>query len=282
MGGVKKEYCPLPGTDKTVLAAAVSAFSVFPCIANIVITVPEAASGSPACLPEARGALPSALLEAERPKIIFVPGGETRRASVYKALSALREYRPCYVLIHDGSRPWVSPALIRRMMEAVQQYQAVIPLLPLIETPKELFAPAISGGPDAFGSVGAVVAVEASVVEGAVAAVGASAAKGASAAATEGSVVGLGAEETGSGLITGPVYIKRHLRRSFIGTAQTPQAFAFPEILLAHEKAAQKEIEYTDDAEVWGEFIGPVAVVPGAPENRKITFPEDLKMEELC
>jgi 2-C-methyl-D-erythritol 4-phosphate cytidylyltransferase/2-C-methyl-D-erythritol 4-phosphate cytidylyltransferase/2-C-methyl-D-erythritol 2,4-cyclodiphosphate synthase len=62
--------------------------------------------------------------------------------------------------------------------------------------------------------------------------------------------------------------------------AQTPQGFAFPEILRAHEMAAEREVrehyEYTDDAEVWGEFIGPVAVVEGSPRNKKITFPEDL------
>jgi 2-C-methyl-D-erythritol 4-phosphate cytidylyltransferase len=80
-------------------------------------------------------------------------------------------------------------------------------------------------------------------------------------------------------------FINRHLRRSLVVAAQTPQGFAFPEILQAHEKAAEKEqtekeqnadFEFTDDAEIWGEFVGPVAVIPGSPENRKITFPEDL------
>ena len=75
--------------------------------------------------------------------------------------------------------------------------------------------------------------------------------------------------------------IKRHLRRTALCTAQTPQGFAFPEILRAHEKAAEKEenenFDYTDDAEVWGEFAGQVTVIPGNPENRKITFPEDLE-----
>jgi 2-C-methyl-D-erythritol 4-phosphate cytidylyltransferase len=79
------------------------------------------------------------------------------------------------------------------------------------------------------------------------------------------------------------LFVKRHLRRASVGTAQTPQGFAFPEILYAHEKAAARElaggVEYTDDAEVWGEFQGPVAVVPGSPENRKITFPGDLPEE---
>jgi 2-C-methyl-D-erythritol 4-phosphate cytidylyltransferase len=75
-------------------------------------------------------------------------------------------------------------------------------------------------------------------------------------------------------------FVTRHLRRSSVGIAQTPQGFAFREILRAHELAAEREIrencEYTDDAEIWGEFIGPVAMVEGSVKNRKITFPEDL------
>jgi 2-C-methyl-D-erythritol 2,4-cyclodiphosphate synthase len=61
--------------------------------------------------------------------------------------------------------------------------------------------------------------------------------------------------------------------------AQTPQGFAFPEILRAHERAAANEssgFEYTDDAEVWGQFAGAVTVLDGEKENRKITFQEDL------
>jgi 2-C-methyl-D-erythritol 4-phosphate cytidylyltransferase/2-C-methyl-D-erythritol 4-phosphate cytidylyltransferase/2-C-methyl-D-erythritol 2,4-cyclodiphosphate synthase len=72
-------------------------------------------------------------------------------------------------------------------------------------------------------------------------------------------------------------FIIRHLVRSRVGTAQTPQAFAYPGILRAHEQAALGDgRDYTDDAEVWGEFQGPVAAIPGSPANRKITFPEDL------
>ena len=75
-------------------------------------------------------------------------------------------------------------------------------------------------------------------------------------------------------------FIKRHLKRGSLCIAQTPQGFKFPEILRAHEKAAEREktenLEYTDDAEVWGEFIGKVAVISGDPANRKITYPGDL------
>jgi 2-C-methyl-D-erythritol 4-phosphate cytidylyltransferase/2-C-methyl-D-erythritol 4-phosphate cytidylyltransferase/2-C-methyl-D-erythritol 2,4-cyclodiphosphate synthase len=80
--------------------------------------------------------------------------------------------------------------------------------------------------------------------------------------------------------IDGEGFVCRHLRRSSIGAAQTPQGFAFPDILNAHAQAVERELregyEYTDDAEVWGEFIGPVSSVPGAAKNRKITFLEDI------
>ena len=228
MGGIKKEYCLLnnSGGSLTVLGAAVSAFASVSSIQTIVITVPE--NGEPA----ARQSLPPELLAGEQPKILFVPGGKTRRASVYNALSLLEAYNPRYVLIHDGARPWISPSLIERIIEAVQKYSAVIPLQPLTDTPKECDAPLWELQPRT---------------------------------------------ETSCVADFSPAFIKQHLKRANTGIAQTPQAFAFPEILRAHEKAAgcQQE-DYTDDAEVWGRFCGPVAVIPGPEENRKITFPGDL------
>jgi len=219
MGGAKKEYLPLPGASVTVLGAAVSAFTVIPEIRIIVIVVPEEpGTGETA----ARNALSSAGIAQP---LRFVTGGSTRRASVFNALRALAADTPNYALIHDGARPWVSPALIERVIGGVKQYRAVIPLLPLTETPKETDLPL-----DGFAGCDS----------------------------------------------WGPVFIKQQLKRGFIGTAQTPQAFAFPEILAAHEKAAAQEREFTDDAEVWAEFCGPVAVIPGEIGNRKITFREDM------
>jgi 2-C-methyl-D-erythritol 4-phosphate cytidylyltransferase/2-C-methyl-D-erythritol 4-phosphate cytidylyltransferase/2-C-methyl-D-erythritol 2,4-cyclodiphosphate synthase len=226
MGGLKKEYRPLiprrlgpDGEALTVLGAAVLAFASSPRIGLIVITIPEDSASSEE---DARSCLSPALLDAGQssalyPPVCFVRGGSTRRASVHKALAFLASWNPAYVLIHDGARPWVDGALIEGAIDAVMRYQAVIPLLSLTETPKEL-------------------------------------------------------DEAG--------FIARHLIRSRIGTAQTPQAFAYPAILRAHEQAALREErdgrDYTDDAEVWGEFQGQVAVIPGSQANRKITFPEDL------
>jgi 2-C-methyl-D-erythritol 4-phosphate cytidylyltransferase len=238
--GGKKEYRFLPGRvdaegkPLTVLGAAVSAFAAFNRIKTIVIAVPQEPEPGEFA---ARAALPSRFLDGagDMPRLLFVPGGKTRRASVHHALSLLEAYYPAYALIHDGARPWVSAGLIRRVMAAALRYGAAVPLLPLVETPKELVPGPAAGLPEAPGS-----------------------------------------PEAG-----GLFFVKRHLRRDAVGTAQTPQGFRFPEILSAHQKAADREraegFEYTDDAEVWGEFCGPVAAVSGSPENRKITFPEDLE-----
>jgi len=230
MGGAKKEYLPLPGAPDslTVLGAAVSAFAAVPEIKTIVIVVPEEPKTGETA---ARNALPPGILNGTDPTLRFVTGGSTRRASVFNALRALAADAPNYALIHDGARPWISPALIERVISGVKQYRAVIPLLPLTETPKETDLP------------------------------------------LEGS---FGCDSWG-GLHPRPVFIKRQLKRAFLGTAQTPQAFSFPEILAAHEKAATQDgRDFTDDAEVWAEFCGPVAVIPGEIGNRKITFKEDI------
>ena len=218
MGGTKKEFMPLnPQNDPTVkpltvLGSAVTAFAASPRIDLIVIAIPPGAEEA------AREALQPELAGSTGKKILFTEGGKTRQLSVFNALCLLTQYSPSWVLIHDGARPWITTALIEKIIDAVAVHKAVIPLLPLIETPKE-------------GNFS-------------------------------------GADGTG--------FITRHLRRSQVGSAQTPQAFSFAGILEAHKKAAGRNTENTDDAEIWGEFTGPVAVIPGDPENRKITFAGDL------
>jgi 2-C-methyl-D-erythritol 4-phosphate cytidylyltransferase len=238
IGGIKKEYRPLPGGrpdgpadgNLTVLGSAVSVFASVPEIRNIVIAVPDNGNAAVKALP------PELLVENARAKIYFVRGGSTRQASVFNALTLLSEKvfggAPGFVLIHDGARPWLSVSLIERVIEGVKKYHAVIPLQPLIETPKETDLPLLHPQGD-------------------------------------------------------PVFVKRHLKRAFTGMAQTPQAFAYPEIFTAHKQAVQDNIEYTDDAEVWAAFCsgpanggpacgGPVAAISGESENRKITFAEDF------
>jgi 2-C-methyl-D-erythritol 4-phosphate cytidylyltransferase len=207
--GVKKEFQKLGNSPEslTVLGSSVSVFAGIPSVEIIVIAVNENMTDA------ARDALPPQYRACEKPKIVFVNGGTTRRASVYNALRLLADHNPSYVLIHDGARPWIKPSLIENIIEAAKKYGAVIPLLPITDTPKEC-----SGG-----------------------------------------------------------FVKTHLKRADTGIAQTPQGFKFPEILTAHDQAEKTEgEEFTDDAEIWGRFCGKVAVIQGDPENKKITYPEDL------
>ncbi|MDR0323796.1 MAG: 2-C-methyl-D-erythritol 4-phosphate cytidylyltransferase [Treponema sp.] len=218
MGGIKKEYQKLKG-GATVLGSAVSAFTSVSSIGVIVIAIPKDTEDS------ARSALPTQLLITQTPKILFAAGGDTRQTSVFNALCVLAEYNPQYVLIHDGARPWITSFLIESVIKETKKHSAVIPLLPLTDTPKECNVPLHEFIQEPF-------------------------------------------KES--------IFIKNHLKRAFTGVAQTPQGFKYSEILNAHKKAALKREEFTDDAEIWGRFCGPVAVIPGDPENRKITFPEDF------
>ncbi|GMO27864.1 MAG: IspD/TarI family cytidylyltransferase [Termitinemataceae bacterium] len=218
---LKKEYHLLAaeGDAKneplTVLGAAVSAFAAIPLITKIIITVPpDAETGESA----ARSALNGHLLKQNRCKIYFVPGGNSRRLSVYNALKFLAVFAPDYVLIHDGARPWISKELINKTIEAVLRLGAVVPTVPLCDTPKEL-------------------------------------------------------DDDGN-------FVVRHLTRAKVTAAQTPQAFLFSKILEAHTKACEAELqdnkEWTDDAEIWGAYIGKCAVIAGDEKNKKITYARDL------
>jgi 2-C-methyl-D-erythritol 4-phosphate cytidylyltransferase len=212
MNGVKKEFLKLEerldgaGNPLTVIGAAVSVFVLSKKVDVIAVATPV--NGEQ----KARESLPSSLL-GDVPAF-FVEGGTSRFASVHNALKALVPLKLDYVLVHDGARPWISVELVDAVVDAVVRYGAVVPLVPLVETPKEI-------------------------------------------------------EDGGR-------FVRRHLRRSRVAAAQTPQGFRFAELLDAYEKAAIVKKEYTDDAEVWGEFCGPVSVVPGLSENKKITFPEDV------
>ncbi|MEM7775083.1 MAG: bifunctional 2-C-methyl-D-erythritol 4-phosphate cytidylyltransferase/2-C-methyl-D-erythritol 2,4-cyclodiphosphate synthase [Pseudomonadota bacterium] len=70
------------------------------------------------------------------------------------------------------------------------------------------------------------------------------------------------------------------LPRDGLWRAATPQAFRYEDILAAHAEAANVDVAFTDDAAV-AEHAGlPVSLVPGRPENFKLTTREDLAMAE--
>jgi len=65
----------------------------------------------------------------------YVPGGEERQDSVRAGLHALTG-KSRWVLVHDGARPLVPAALVRRVLDVLRSGEAVIPAL----TPRESVA----------------------------------------------------------------------------------------------------------------------------------------------
>ncbi|MER8750150.1 bifunctional 2-C-methyl-D-erythritol 4-phosphate cytidylyltransferase/2-C-methyl-D-erythritol 2,4-cyclodiphosphate synthase [Mesorhizobium sp. M1050] len=69
--------------------------------------------------------------------------------------------------------------------------------------------------------------------------------------------------------------------RSGLHTAQTPQGFPFWPILAAHEKAHHlRKMDFTDDSAIaeWANI--PVNIVPGSPDNIKLTWARDIAMAD--
>lgn len=123
-GNIPKQYVHLLG--QPVIYHAVKAF------------LPHVDSIQPVGDPET---LTSILSPFENKKILSpILGGKERQDSVragLEALSALPEdQRPDLVLVHDGARPNISAAIIHRVIEALKEYPAAIPAIPVAETLK--------------------------------------------------------------------------------------------------------------------------------------------------
>jgi 2-C-methyl-D-erythritol 4-phosphate cytidylyltransferase / 2-C-methyl-D-erythritol 2,4-cyclodiphosphate synthase len=111
MGGdVPKQWLPLAG--KPVLAHTLSAFAG---MQLLLVVHPEDRT------------------RAEALGVPFVEGGVTRDASVLAGLKALAGTGVEAVLIHDGARPLVSRALIRRLVEALATHDGAAPALPVTD-----------------------------------------------------------------------------------------------------------------------------------------------------
>ena len=75
--------------------------------------------------------------------------------------------------------------------------------------------------------------------------------------------------------------IEETVSRNGLHAAQTPQGFPFWPILAAHEKAHHLgKADFTDDAAIaeWAHI--PVKIVPGSPDNVKLTWARDIAMAD--
>lgn len=73
-------------------------------------------------------------------EVCVADGGETRFHSVRNGLSQIPDGARGVVGVHDGVRPFVSPEAIRRCYEAAEEFGAVVPVVPVVETVRQLLA----------------------------------------------------------------------------------------------------------------------------------------------
>ncbi len=119
-GAIPKQYRKLAG--KPVLRWAIEAFERCTAIDNVRVVI------QPADEALYRTAIAGLCL---RP---FILGGATRQESVRRGLEALVARTPDHVLIHDAARPFVSTALVERVIGGLDNAEGVLPVLPVADT----------------------------------------------------------------------------------------------------------------------------------------------------
>ena len=118
-GDVPKQYRILAG--RPLLAHALEALRRAG-IGRIQVVIGE---GQQEAYAEATGHLP-----LSSPVI----GGATRRESVRNGLEALASAGVDRVLIHDAARPFLPPSVIDRLLDALDDHEAAVPVLPVVDT----------------------------------------------------------------------------------------------------------------------------------------------------
>ena len=152
--GKKKEFLPLPSVlfpkekKTTVLACVIQAFLVS--FENspeftlkwIIIAIPQTQNAEK----EVRDAIFSSkkikeLLQKMNIELCFVPGDDTRQNSIFNCLEFLKlNHSPEQVTIHDGARPWIKPELIYEISKLAKEKGAAAPIIPCVDTLKEIDA----------------------------------------------------------------------------------------------------------------------------------------------
>jgi 2-C-methyl-D-erythritol 4-phosphate cytidylyltransferase/2-C-methyl-D-erythritol 2,4-cyclodiphosphate synthase len=109
---------------------------------------PAVAKVQPVIHPDDRALFEAAVADliAEFGVLPPIPGGATRQMSVLAGLETLAAHGPELVLVHDAARPFASPALVARAIEAARETGAAIPAIPIPDTVKTVDAAGLVTG----------------------------------------------------------------------------------------------------------------------------------------
>jgi 2-C-methyl-D-erythritol 4-phosphate cytidylyltransferase/2-C-methyl-D-erythritol 2,4-cyclodiphosphate synthase len=123
-GSVPKQLLDLAG--RTMLRRSVDAFEAHPRVERLVVVLP------PELVESA-----STIVGGTNRECVVVAGGARRQDSVRNGLNALPATSGV-VLIHDAARPFASPALIDRVIDATLRTGAAVPALQARDTVKRV------------------------------------------------------------------------------------------------------------------------------------------------
>ncbi|HVJ43971.1 MAG TPA: bifunctional 2-C-methyl-D-erythritol 4-phosphate cytidylyltransferase/2-C-methyl-D-erythritol 2,4-cyclodiphosphate synthase [Dongiaceae bacterium] len=121
-GEIPKQFLHLGG--KPLLRYCLETFLSHPRISNVCVVI------NPSYRPFYETAA------AGLPLMPAVDGGTTRQESVRLGLESLVSARPDLVLIHDAARPFLDGATIDRTLDALDQHEAALVAVPVVDTLK--------------------------------------------------------------------------------------------------------------------------------------------------
>ena len=124
--------------DEVMLARSVRMLDDHPALDGIVLVVPEGWE-EPATL------LADDLVAGK--VSAAVTGGSTRAASVAAGLAAVPDDADL-ILVHDAARPFATPELVSRVLEALGQADAAVPGVPVTDTVKRVSGGFVAETPD--------------------------------------------------------------------------------------------------------------------------------------
>ena len=139
---IPKQFLPIGG--KPVLMRTIERFQAYSPTLQIILVLPKAQQDYwrqlcgqydfplplPSPLPQQGGAGGGSYLLAD--------GGETRFHSVQHGLALIPDDAEGVVGVHDGVRPFPSIEVIRNCYETAREQKAVIPVIPVVETVRQL------------------------------------------------------------------------------------------------------------------------------------------------
>jgi len=125
MGGEDKLLTPLG--EAPLIVWSLRAFEQAPEIRHVVVTAS----------PANRDQLADAVRAARLTKVVrVVLGGASRAGSVLCGLESLADGGAAFAAVHDGARPFVTPDIIARGIQAARAHGAAVAAVPSVDTVK--------------------------------------------------------------------------------------------------------------------------------------------------